>query len=329
MKRKLSETKSDRSNRLQELLSFVDHLSPTITVDHNSVPLTAVQLETGNEVIEVFEPRRLLTDRAVMRQSVERYLSDISDITLVIPTALSSHTSYTVTMDDGTTVQCAVGWRANDLICVEQKPVLRPADLIRAVKTGEFDDMVSAIEDGVNVNAKDSRDTDSILVYAATLSDAEDPILEYLLDVPGIDTEQVDADGDPILHRVLHCISVKGLTAFARRGAGMYAQDKHGRSVLHIAMTLVHTLSREINVILEYAPILTLHTDKTGCLSTDNVSRDVRHSKAVKCALRLIRPVRKKMIDQVTEAIDRVIPVRAVGRLILNYYTVPLNRKKT
>jgi hypothetical protein len=201
-----------------------------------------------------------------------------------------------------------------------RRPVLRPANLIRAVDRNDFDSVVNAIKDGVNVNSRESRVMDSALALAMTLADSR--ILEYLLDVPGIDTEDMDADGDPVLHRVLHCMSVKGLTVFARRGAGIYAQDRRGRSILHIAMEFIHVTLCHIEVILKYAPILTLHTDRDGFLSTENLTLDAVYNAAVNRASELIRPTKEKMISQVTEAISCIVPIAALSGLILDYYTV-------
>jgi hypothetical protein len=316
-KRSVSET---RPGRLQELLSFVDHLSPTVSVDSESMTLIAVQLETESSVIETFGAHKLPTGMASVRRSVERYASDIHDITLVVSTMLVPRTAYTITMDDGTIVQCTADELANHLVCVPRECVLRPGNLIRVVKQNDFDGVVNAIMDGVNVNSRGSPGTESALATAATSVD--DRILRYLLDLPDIDIEDTDADGNSILHRTLRRMSGKALTEFACRGAGMYSQDRRGRSILHIAMAFIRVDLCHIEVILKYAPILTLHIDRYGLLSTEHLTLDVSHNAARNRAAELIRPTKEKMIRQVAEAIGCVVSVCALGRLILDYYTV-------
>jgi hypothetical protein len=313
-----------RPDRLEELLAFVDHLSQTVVItcgsdadaERKPTQVTYMRLEGADDTIEVFEARKFRTDN--IRRSVRRYLCEIHEVTLIIPVKMSHYDACTVTMEDGTVVLGGTVESLTTVSCMRRKPALHPLDLIHAIRGGEFQEVVDAVMDGVDVNSRAGEEIDTPLMTAATMNDLD--ILRYLLDVPGIDAEETDNNGDPILHGAIFGMSRETLTEFVHRGAGMYAQDRQGRSLLHEVMGVVHIRDFHIEVILQYAPILTLHTDRNGHLPTDSL--EMADVEALDRALKLIRPVAKSVFDRVTEMIDCVISVREVGRLILSYYTV-------
>jgi hypothetical protein len=258
----------------------------------------------GDGTIEIFEGHGIST--ATMRRSVERYLLDIHSIILVISAALPKDATYTATMMDGTRVRGRT--RETDGTVMEFVPrrtVRRPEDLITAIEQDDMCDVEDAIGDGVDVNSMSVGRVSALAAAAMTGSD-NTSVLEYLLDLPGINVDDVDSGGDPVLHGAIYFMSVKALTEFARRGAALYTQDGQGRSILHIAMEDAENMADHIAVLMTYAPILTLCVDREGCLPGES---------------ELVRPARENMMARVTEMIDCVIPIRAMSRLVLSYYT--------
>jgi hypothetical protein len=294
--------------RLEELLAFVDHLSPTVTIGDRRIPLVAVRLMGIENTIETFSDHKLSTGLARMRRSMARYLRRIDHVMLdILAVSLSADTAYTVKMEDGTCVSGKTASASWCISCVPLPPLRLPIDLIKAAERADLRGVQAAIEDGVDVNSTlYSQELSTALAAAATRT-CSTSVLDYLLDAPGVDTEDKDANGAPILHRLLSRIPDDILTEFARRGAGMYALDKYGWNVLHVATKAMPGMDRHVQTILRYAPILTLHTDRDGNAPAGGVA--------------LFESTREKMMACVTAIIDSVICVKAVRQLVLGYYT--------
>jgi hypothetical protein len=329
MKRKRESEKT--MSRLEELTSFVDHLSPAVRVGRGEpTAWTAVSLMTRHTCIEWIDRRRTWSDTiATLRKSVERYWTRIDCVQLAVNAGMVD--KIDVTMEDGTIVTGSGGATRDGrhlsfvaLLAVGDRGL--PVALTQQIYAGNLDGVKRVINEGVDINAREgARDQDTALGMALssiTLNTFGPYILEHILRQPNIDIEDPDCDGNTVLHRFIRDIWPRHLAAFLRHNVNVHAQNKCGRTALH---ELVRSPSygdhdgEKIRLLLQHGSgTLTLCADRQGYLPF-GIYRPWTDPSWGAC-VRDANALKQTTIRRLTKIVSSFVRVPDLATIVMRYY---------